>query len=261
MKNVKKYLIGALCVSVMIACEKEKPAETTEQTATTKDAYTGGEGGSMAQFTIVGDYLYTVDYKTLHVFHLADATHPEELETIDLGVGIETIYPQDDHLFIGTQNGVRIYDITNPRNPKEVSEFDHVTSCDPVVACENVAVATLRGGTECGGNLNQMDVFDITDRAHPNLISTYNLINPYGVGFSAVNSNIVYVCDGYAGLKIFDITYPDAIQQVNEILDLEAVDVISTDDNTLIILTKAGIYQFDATDPVNLVQKSYIPLS
>lgn len=259
MKNVRSFLLSALCMGVLISCEKETSTEANEQTASNKNAISTGQGGSMAQFTIVDEYLYTVDYKTLHVFLISDPTNPIELEKIDLGTGIETIHPQDGHLFIGTQNGVKIYDISNPRSPLEVSEFDHVTSCDPVVANGDFAVATLRGGTECGGNLNQLDLFDISNIQNPTLITTEALINPYGVGFSAVNENIVYVCDGYAGLKAYDISNSAAIQLVMEMSDLEAVDVIASANNTLIVLTKAGIYQFDASNPVELVQKSFIP--
>jgi len=259
MKTFKNYFLSALCISVLIACEKEKTNADTEQMSSTKSAVSSGQGGSMAQFAVVNEYLYTVDYKTLHVFLISDPKNPIELEAIDLGVGIETIHPQDGKLFIGTQSGVRIYDISNPRNPVEVSEFQHVTSCDPVVANGNIAVATLRGGTECGGNLNELDVFDISDIENPTMLATQELINPYGVGFSKVNENIIYVCDGYAGLKIYDISNLLAIELIAELPSLEPIDVISSDNNLLIVLTAAGVYQFDATDPLNLVEKSFIP--
>lgn len=259
MKN-SKIILGVLGMSILIACEKETQNETTNQSAQSKNAISlNGQGGSMSQFAIVDQYLYTVDYKSLHVFLLSDAENPVQLETIDLGVGIETIFPQDGHLFIGTQNGVRIYDISNPRSPVEVSEFEHVTSCDPVVANGNLAVATLRGGTECGGNLNELDVFDISDINNPTMLSTESLTNPYGAGFSNVNTNIVYVCDGYAGLKAFDVSNPSSIEVVMDLSDIEAIDVLSLENNVLVVLSTAGIYQFDATDPIHLVQKSFIP--
>lgn len=255
-----KIILGVLCMSILIACEKESQNENTNEKEQGKNAISSnGQGGSMSQFAIVDQYLYTVDYKSLHVFLLSNAENPVELETIDLGVGIETIFPQDGHLFIGTQNGVRIYDIGNPRSPVEVSEFEHVTSCDPVVANENLAVATLRGGTECGGNLNELDVFDISDINNPTVISTKNLENPYGVGFSNVNEKIVYVCDGYAGMKAYDVSNTASIQLVMELTDFEAIDVLAIENNILVVLSTSGIYQFDASDPVHLVQKSFIP--
>ncbi len=257
MKNLKIYMFAVLCSAAILSCEKE---DTTPNATTNNNMnqVTSGLGGSMAQFTIIDNYLYTVDYKSLKVFHISDASNPELLETINLGVGIETIFPQNDHLFIGTQNGVRIYDVSNPRAPEAVSEIDHVTSCDPVVANDQYAVATLRGGTPCNGNLNQLDIIDISDLNNPILVSSMGLINPYGLGFSANEENIVYVCDGYAGLKAYDISNLNNIELVMHMEGLEAVDIIPAEDNLLVVLTRQGVYQFDATNTTELVQKSFI---
>lgn len=257
MKKLKIVLIAALCGAVIISCEKDDATIVVNDSAT-KNQISTGTGGSMAQFTIIDNYLYTVDYKTLKVFHIADPANPELLETINLGVGIETIYPENNHLFIGTQNGVLIYDVTNPRSPEPVSEIDHVTSCDPVIANDKYAIATLRGGTPCNGNLNMLDIIDIEDLSNPMLSVSYPLINPYGLGFSATNENIIYVCDGYSGLKAYDITNVTMIEEIMVMEELEAVDVISASGNLLVVLTRQGIYQFDAANPTNLVQKSFI---
>ena len=178
MKKLKIVLLAALCGAVVMSCEKEDATQVDNENKTMNQVSTG-TGGSMAQFTIIDSYLYTVDYKSLKVFLISDPANPELLETINLGVGIETIYPENDHLFIGTQNGVLIYDVTNPRSPEKVSEVDHVTSCDPVIANDQYAIATLRGGTPCNGNLNLLDIIDIEDLSNPTLVASRELINPY----------------------------------------------------------------------------------
>jgi hypothetical protein len=253
MKNLKKYMFVALCGAVLMSCEKEAALsnDNTANNNNNMNLMSGGLGGSMAQFTIMDNYLYTVDYKSLKVFHISDPANPELLETVDLGVGIETIFPQNDHLFIGTQNGVRIYDVTNPRAPQEVSEFEHVTACDPVVANEQYAVATLRGGTPCNGNLNEFDVLDISDISNPELVATQDLVGPYGLGFSSSDADIIYVCDGYAGLKAYDISDINNIQMVMHVESLEAIDVIPASDDLLVVLTRQGVYQFDASNATN----------
>lgn len=248
-------MFAALCSAAVMSCEKN---DTLDRDIDTKNQITSGLGGSMAQFTIIDNYLYTVDYKSLKVFHISDPANPELLENINLGVGIETIYPQNDHLFIGTQSGVRIYDVSNPRSPEPVSEIDHVTSCDPVVANDQYAIATLRGGTPCNGNLNQLDIIDISDLENPTLMLSQDLINPYGLGFVAENENLVYVCDGYAGLKVYDISDLENVEMVMHKEDLEAIDVIAAADNLLVVLTRQGVYQFDSTNPLELVQRSFI---
>ncbi|MCG8576936.1 MAG: hypothetical protein MI810_18790 [Flavobacteriales bacterium] len=259
MKNLKNYILGAFAIVALISCEKEEINEDAANNGT-KESVKTGIGGSMAQFTIIDDYLYTVDYKTLKVFHLANAENPTLLETIDMGIGMETIFPQDDKLFIGAQDGVHIYDVSNPRSPEEVSTFEHVTSCDPVIANEQYAFATLRGGTECGGNLSELDILDISNLSNPTVVATSELLNPYGLGFSNTDENIIYVCDGYAGLKAYDISDLSDIQVVMENTNLEAVDVIPSGDDLLVVLTKQGVYQFDSSDPINLVERSFIPV-
>ncbi len=255
MKNLKIYMFAALCSAAVMSCEK---SDNKEASSDTKNQVSSGLGGSMAQFTIIDNYLYTVDYKSLKVFHISDPANPELLENINLGVGIETIYPQNDHLFIGTQNGVRIYDVTNPRSPEAVSEIDHATSCDPVVANDHYAVATLRGGTPCNGNLNRLDIIDISNFDNPMLLRSEDLINPYGVGFVAENENLVYVCDGFAGLKVYDISDLENVEIVMHKEDLEAIDVIPGAENLLVVLTRQGVYQFDSSNPLELVEKSFI---
>lgn len=262
MKKLKKYMFVALCGAALISCEKEEVTTLDNNNATvqTKNQLSSGLGGSMAQFTIIDNYLYTVDYKSLKVFHISNPSSPELLETIDLGVGIETIFPQNDLLYIGTQTGVLIYDVTNPRQPEEVSEFEHVTSCDPVVANDNYAFATLRGGTACNGNLNELDIIDISDIENPTLVATQELSNPYGLGISSANENIIYVCDGIGGLRAYDVSDLDDIELVMHLENMEAIDIISAEDNLLVVLTRQGVSQFDASNPLELVEKSTISI-
>lgn len=261
MKKFKLFIAGAFVIGALASCEKEEVAtnESVETTPTTKDQFSVGQGGSLSQFTIVGDYLYTIDYRTLNIFSLDDPSAPELTESIDMGVGMETVFHENGRLFVGANDGVHIFDISNPRSPMEISDFEHVTSCDPVVANENLALATLRGGTECGGSLSQLDVLDISNIGNPTLISSYPLVNPYGLGFSNVDPNIIYICDGTAGLKAFDMSFPQIPNLVMSDDNISAKDVIADGEDNLIVLTMNGIYQFNATNPTQLVQRSFIP--
>jgi hypothetical protein len=263
MKKFRYVIAGAFLFGALVSCEKED-VTTNEDNQTiqpaTKNQMTSGNGGSLAQFTIVGDYLYTIDYKTLRVFNLSDASNPLLTESIDMGVGMETVYHRNGRLFIGANDGVHIYDITDPRNPQELSEFQHVTSCDPVVANDNYAYATLRGGTECGGSLSQLSIIDITDVYNPWQVSEFELDGPYGLGFVNSDETLLYVCDGYAGMKLFDVSDPFNPQIIGSYENVSPKDVIAEGDDNLIVLAMSGVYQFDASNPTSLVQKSVIPV-
>lgn len=263
MKKLKYILAIGLFSVAILSCEKDEvvPVDNNEEAnPTTKNAVNAntGLGGSLAQFTVVDNYLYTIDYKTLNIFNLNDPTNPTITEEIDMGVGMETVFHQDGYLYIGANDGVHIYDISDPRSPMEVSDFEHVTSCDPVVANGEIALATLRGGTECGGNLSQLDVLDLTNIYDPQLIYEMPLDNPYGLGFNAADQNIVYICDGTSGLKIYNISDVFNPQLVTTIETIEALDVISTENDQVIVLARDGVYQYEAKNPVQLVQKSVI---
>ena len=164
-----------------------------------------GKGGSMAVFAIKGNYLYTVDYKDLHVFQIAEGNNPVKVNKVSIGWDIETIYSMGDLMFMGSRNGMYIYDVSNPETPQYLSEAQHFTACDPVVADEGYAYVTLHSNTGCGNNLNTLMVYDIADVSSPQLIHQRNLTYPRGL---ALHENYLIICDDE--LKVFDVTDPSA---------------------------------------------------
>ncbi|PLX02733.1 MAG: hypothetical protein C0594_11580, partial [Marinilabiliales bacterium] len=127
-----------------------------------------GIAGSMSRFIISKEHLYTVEESTMHVFDLANPNNPAEGTTIDItnldwNSIVETIFPYNDYIFVGTQSGMLVYDISIPGTPVFTSEFSHITSCDPVVVENDTAYVTLRGGSACGSFNNQLDVIDVSN--------------------------------------------------------------------------------------------------
>lgn len=104
-----------------------------------------GQGGSLARFKIVEDFLYAVDSHTINVFDISNLEAPVAGEDVFAGFDIETIFNREDHLFLGSMRGMYIFDISNPAVPAFVSEFQHGTACDPVVVDGDYAFVTLRG--------------------------------------------------------------------------------------------------------------------
>ena len=220
-----------------------------------------GIGGSMARFTIVGDYLYTVDDYMLHVFDIVVPENPVAGNEINLGWGIETIFPFKDNLFIGSRSGMSIYNIEIPEQPEFMSTVNHITTCDPVVANDDYAFVTLRSDnadTWCGSSFtNQLDVIDITDVANARLLHTFTMTGPYGLG---LDGNTLFVTEGDAGLKIFDISDVSNIDQnmIQHLQGFNAYDVIPF--NGILILTgKDGLYQFDYSNLDEIKLLSLIP--
>ena len=220
-----------------------------------------GIGGSMARFTIVGDYLYTVDDYLMHVFDIISPENPVASNTVDLGWGIETIFPFKSNLFIGSRSGMSIYNIDNPSQPEFMSTVQHITTCDPVVANDEYAFVTLRSDNAnnwCGNTLtNQLDVIDITDVANANLLHVYNMTGPYGLG---LDGNTLFVTEGDDGLKIFDVSDIAQIDKnmIQHLQGFNAYDVIPFN-GTLILTGNDGLYQFDYSNLDEIKFLSLIP--
>ncbi len=197
-----------------------------------------GVGGSLARFTVAGDYLYTVDENSLNVFDLSNPEKPVFRNEKELGFGAETIFPKGENLFIGTQTGMYIYDISNAGNPTKLSFFEHVMACDPVVADDSYAYVTLNSNNQrCWRWVNELQVIDISDLKNPVLKKNYQMIGPLGL---AVKNDSLWVCD--AGLKLFDISDKMNIKELYHNTSIPAHDVI-VNGGLLIAIAEDGFHQ------------------
>jgi hypothetical protein len=216
-----------------------------------------GIAGSMARFAIVNNYLYGVNQSQLITFNIINANDPQRVATNNIAWNIETIYPFKDKLFIGSGSGMFIYDITNPSSPRNLGQFTHARACDPVIADDNNAYITLHDGTACGGFNNQLDVVNITNLLSPTLVKTYAMTHPHGL---AKDNNLLFICDGRDGLKMYDASNPSAIILKKQVTGVETYDAIAWNNN-LLVVAKDGLYQYDYSNPLNLVQRSRLGIN
>ncbi|MDX2305906.1 MAG: hypothetical protein NW226_24065 [Microscillaceae bacterium] len=199
-----------------------------------------GRGGSLARFAIAGDYLYTVSNKDLTSYNISNPAEPQKSSDIEIGANIETIFPYNNMLFIGSQTGMLIYDNSQPSKPRYVSRYDHIMSCDPVVVQGDYAYVTLRDGTDCRFGSNLLDVIDISDPTNPQLVNSYSMIHPHGLG---VDGNNLFVCEGQHGLKVFNLSNPQSPLESKFIQDVRTYDVIPNQ-GLLIVTGEDGIFQY-----------------
>ena len=200
-----------------------------------------GVGGSLARFQIVDNYMYAVGNYEMAIFNIQNLKEPVLANTQYAGWNIETMFQADGYLYLGSTNGMYIYDLINPSLPEYVSEFTHWEGCDPVVVDGDYAYLTLRGGNACGQLESVLEVIDISDKVNPVLAKRYELENPYGLGFK---NNMLYVCDGTAGLKLFERETPKDLKLVNTLKDIQAKDVIPLE-NSLIMIGGNTLYQYE----------------
>lgn len=191
-----------------------------------------GSGGSLARFKIVGDYLYAVDQANLNVFEISNLSEPISIGSEYVGRQIETIFNKDEYLYIGSAGGLHIYDIQTPEDPEWVSSLDHILGCDPVVVQDDYAYVTIRGGNICGQEISQLEVINVSDKTNPIRETIMDMVEPYGLG---VRNESLYVSDGAAGLKLFNIADPQAIFLEDQFEDVHILDIIPLEDKLLMV--------------------------
>ena len=213
-----------------------------------------GTGGSMARFTIQNDFLYAVSTSTLYAFNISTPSSPQQSSSNNLSWNIETIYPFKDKLFIGSTTGMYIFSIADAANPTFLSQTSHIRSCDPVVTDGDHAFVTLRSGTPCLGFTNELDVLDVSNATNPEMLKTYSMTNPFGL---AKSGDLLFICDGKAGLKIYNASDVYNINEIKSIEILNPYDVIA-ENGLAIVVAASGIYELDYTNSNNIKVISHI---
>ncbi len=180
-----------------------------------------GIGGSMARFTTVDDYMYCVDNTTLRIFSLSQGT-ARYIKQTTIGVNVETIFARGNVLFMGTSNGVYIYSIEKRDEPVQLSLYQHIVSCDPVVADDKFAYATLRTErTRCDRGINALDVINISNLKNPFLVYRIDKSQPKGLGL--YGDRLVVCNNGIELINVKDRIVPFVIQKNNKVVPNDVI--------------------------------------
>ena len=200
-----------------------------------------GVGGSQARFaSLNNNYMYAVSNSDLNVIDISNAADPMLTRSQNIGGNIETIFPYNDRLFIGAGSSMSIYDVQDPVNPKQLAWTGHWCSSDPVVADDSYAYVTLHEADICGNKVNQLEIYSLQYNSSAQLRKTYPLTNPQGL---SKDGNLLFICDGRDGLKIFDISNVLDMKLVKHFPGINPYDVIAL--NGIAYVTSAeGLYQY-----------------
>lgn len=255
-RNMKHIYYYILLGSLFLACDKGSSDSSFISGGSGNEVGTGGKGGSMARFAISGNTLFTVNEYSLKSFDISNPKTPIFNSESQIGTNIETIFPKGNFLFIGSQTGMYIYDVSNPSAPVRLSVYNHVVSCDPVVANDDYAFVTLRSSNtnSCFRGVNTLEIIDIKDPRNPKAVKIYPMTSPKGLGID-VNLNL-FVCD--EGLKQYDITDVLNIQLQEHFTSVSPFDVIPIG-NRLLLIGDDGFYQY-LIDNGKLILLSKIPI-
>jgi hypothetical protein len=231
MKKIRKYFVLLVIPLMLTGCAMSEKNDSGGDVS--------GKGGSLARFTISGDYLYTVDQSSLHTVSLANAEHPQKVGDKSLGIYTETIYPYQNKLLLGTETGMFVFDLQNPASPQQITYFQHIRSCDPVVAQNGFAYITLNSMNQrCSNGSNELQILDISNLNSPQLVKTMSLTTPLGLD---INNDTLYLCD--QGLRVINVADKQNPVEVNHLYDIQAQDVICQQGRIIVIGTD-GLHQY-----------------
>ena len=215
-----------------------------------------GKGGSMAKFAIISDYLYIANSSQLFPFNIANPSKPVKQLTMGLNGGnVETIFPYNTYLYMGTSSGVLIYNTASSKaTPSYINTLWHITGCDPVIVSEDFAFSTVRGGSVCRSNdMSQLNVYDVKNPALATMVRNMNMIEPYGLG---IKEDLLFVCQGVNGLFVYDWDKANnSLTLRHSYPDIHAFDVI-VNGATLIVTADNGLFQFDISSKDNITYLS-----
>jgi len=241
-----KLIISFFLLAIVLGCENDGAMET---------AGGAGQGGSMTRFAISGNHLYLVDNTSIKVFDIT-AGKFEQLEDVHVGWGMETIFAREDYLYLGATDAMYIYSIADPVRPAFVFRYQHLLSCDPVVVQGTRAYVTLRAGSTCNRGVNALEIIDISDPYQPVLIKNYPMRSPHGLG---VDNDLLFLCEGTMGFKVFDITDERDIALIEHRDDFFAYDVIARE-GVATVTGEDGIFQFAYGPDTPITELSKIPV-
>ena len=243
MKNL--YWLFAFILLVCISCAKSDSSSASPAV---------GKGGSLAKFTIVGNYVYAVSNRFLYAINITNPAKPVKVSQTTLNLDVETLYPFKNRLYIGSRTGMFVYSIDSASSPRLIGVISHLRSCDPVVANDTASYSTLKGGTVCGPATSGLYIYDIRS-GQPQLKKTIGINQPVGLGLA---DTALYVCGGTEGLKVFSVKSAYAPAEIKTIKDANYVDVIPYND-LLICWTTGGVVLYDITNRFHPAWLAEIP--
>lgn len=218
-----------------------------------------GKSGSMARFGLYDNYLYSVDRSAVYVFSLQNPLVPVKQNIQYLGWNIETMFMYDSRMFLGTNQGMIICSLQDPLKPTQISSYSHITSCDPVVVENGYAYVTLRSGQTCrNATMNQLDVLQLSaDYKTISFVQSYTMTNPHGLG---IDGNTLFLCDGSAGLKVYDCTDKKTIAShaIAAFPGIQAYDVIPVSASKYLFMVGDGgfyLYDYNNLKDIKLLSK------
>ena len=252
MRIIRTFILALILAFALSHCTEDGDASTPSVLS-----------GSYANILTLGERLYVLASGELHTFGLEDISSPQLLNSQEVNLSIESLFYNGENLFIGSSEGMYIYSIDENGIPQKQSvtryeELVEFLPCDPIAANRQHAYVTLSTSVQASDacfrsvDINELLVYDISEVQTPQLVSRIGMQEPKGIG---LDGDLLFVCQRYDGIKVFDISEPANLVELYHFGEFEAFDLIPTN-GLLMVIGKDQIHQFDYSDKDNMYKLS-----
>ena len=243
-----KHLFFTLLASFLISACAKDTGETAER----------GQSGSITRFAVYQNFMYVLNQNEVQTYDVTQKDKPVLVHRLKTEYGLETITVYDNSIFLGSTTSLYILNVSNPAAPVIQSKTDRLLEisrgCDPVVVKDHYAFSTIKIIQNICGNASAQSalvVYDISDLSNPDIINTYPLNIPNGLGYK---DNYLFICDeGSDAIEVFDISNPEAVVPKPE-LNVPLTDPydLIIDGDRMIVSCKTNFQIFDIADVVQV---------
>lgn len=206
--------------------------------------------GIIEDCDVQNNKMYVGDSSGLSIFDISDPAKPKPIWVSSIA-NMDSILVEGHYLYLSVWNdGVKIYDISNPNSPSFVSHFDTAGRTWDVLKKDNY----LYLADQVGG----MKILDISTPATPVLIGTIPTIASHGDTNSiSIQGNTLIATDYLQGIKVIDISNPATpmLLQTWERYGAIRSDGLAIKGNIAFIASSYGasIISLEISDPSNPV--------
>lgn len=269
---MKTYLVIVL-LFFFTACEDSGSSNSEGSTSVMVESI----GSSTSKFKIYNNRLYSIKDNFLKVYDISDADNIQPLSWTYLNSPITSMFVYDEKLIAATNSGLKIFSIKD-----DMIEF--LKNSDTFIPCqrffvEDTLLYVLNNLDTCKDYLydmysydpyyyeevdrfkedptnnmildNGIEVYDVSDFSSPKLLTKISSYNPIAL---SVKDDLLYVCEGKYGLKVYDINRSEnniSLSRNNIYRDAKCSDLITSSGYLYTITAdNLGIYDYNQLDNI-----------
>ncbi len=201
------------------------------------------------------------EYERTQIFDISDVTNPVQVSTIihDNSSGAHNCKVEGDYLYImgdHATGGLLIYDISNPTSPSFVSSFEPYYYHDIDIYNDTLYAAAIFG--------QGIDVLDITNKAVPSYITTFNYSGSGAHNVAVLDSGRFVAIGDEIGsgqhTRIFDVQNLGSVTKVADIIvDPSASTHNCYEKNNILYIAHytEGLQLYSVANPTRPLQIGY----